>query len=123
MSTVAIVGASSNPDKFGNKSVRAYLHRGWTVYPVNPKEDEIEGLKVYKSITDVPQPIDRVSLYLPPPVLMKALEAIAAVKAKEVFFNPGTDSPEVIQKAEELGINTIAACSIVDIGLSPAQFP
>ena len=61
--SVAIIGASNNHRKFGNKAVRAYQHNGWDVYPVNPHESTIEGLTAYKSIVDVPSPIDRVSLY------------------------------------------------------------
>ncbi|GAB4325230.1 MAG: CoA-binding protein [Candidatus Zixiibacteriota bacterium] len=122
MSTVAILGASSNRDKFGNKSVRAYAHRGWTVFPVNPKETEIEGHKVYKSIKDIPEHLDRVSVYLPAAIAMSVLDDLASVNPGEVYFNPGADDPEVIKKADELGLNTVKACSIVAIGLSPAQF-
>lgn len=122
MSTVAILGASSNRDKFGNKSVRAHAHRGWTVFPVNPKESEIEGHKAYKSIKDIPEKLDRVSVYLPAAVAMGLLEDIASMKPGEVYFNPGADDPEVIKKADDLGLNTVKACSIVAIGLSPAQF-
>ncbi|MBD3298741.1 MAG: CoA-binding protein [candidate division Zixibacteria bacterium] len=122
MSTVAILGASSNRDKFGNKSVRAHAHRGWTVFPINPKESEIEGHTVYKSIKDVPEKLDRVSVYLPAQIAMNVLDDIASMKPDEVYFNPGADDPEVLQKAEEKGLNVIKACSIVAIGLSPAQF-
>jgi hypothetical protein len=123
MPSIAIIGASSNRDKFSNKAVRAYQHKGWDVYPVHLKETSIEGLTVYKTIADVPRPIDRVALYLPPQVTMGIIADIVDAKPAEVLFNPGSDSPELIAKAQELGINTVQACSIVDIGLSPAQFP
>lgn len=54
MKTVAIIGASNDPRKFGNKAVRAFLQQGFTVYPVNPNEAEVEGIEAYKSIRDVP---------------------------------------------------------------------
>ena len=123
MSSVAIIGASSNRDKFGNKSLRAHAARDWTVYPINPKDKEIEGHTVYASVRDVPEHLDRVSVYLPATAALGILEDIAAVKPDEVYFNPGADAPEVLQKAEELGLNVIKACSIVALGLSPAQFP
>jgi predicted CoA-binding protein len=66
MPSVAIVGASADRRKFGNKAVRAYQRRGWTVYPVHPTLGEIEGSKAYPSLRDVPGKIDRVALYLPP---------------------------------------------------------
>lgn len=123
MPSIAIIGASNNRRKFGNKAVRAYQHKGWTVYPVHPTQSSIEGLTVYKTIADVPHPIDRVALYLPPPVTMRVLPDIAAAAPGDVYFNPGTTSPEVIAKARELGLNAIQSCAIVDIGLIPAQFP
>ena len=65
MPSVAVIGASSAKNKFGNKAVRAYLRQNWTVYPVNPVEKVIEGLTSYASISDIEGPIDRVSLYVP----------------------------------------------------------
>jgi len=121
MKSVAIIGASNDRSKYGNKSVRAHVKRGYTVYPVNPKETEIEGLPAFKSITDVPVRPDRVSVYLPPPVLRKALPEIAAKGCDELWLNPGTESEEVLAEAERLGLNVIQACSIVDVGISPSS--
>ena len=119
--TVAILGASKDRAKHGNKAVRAYVSRGWTVYPVNPKETEIEGVKCYPSILDVPRPIQRVSMYLPPQVGLSVLADIATVSPEDVYFNPGSDSPEVISRATDLGLNAIVACSISEIGMSPSK--
>jgi predicted CoA-binding protein len=121
--TVAILGASTNRDKYGNKSVRAHAKAGYEVYPVNPKGDEIEGFPAYSSIADVPEPLDRVSMYLPPALGLKELPAIAAKRPKEVWLNPGAESEELIQQGRALGLNMIVACSIVDLGMSPRQFP
>jgi hypothetical protein len=121
MKTVAIIGASVDRGKFGNQAVRAFLRQGFTVYPVNPKESQIEGLPVFKSIADVPERPDLVSVYLPPPVLLKILPAIAAKGCDELWLNPGTESAEVLAEAERLGLNVIQACSIVGIGLSPSE--
>lgn len=121
MKTVAILGASTDRNKFGNKAVRAFLQRGEQVWPVNPKEPAIEGLPAYKTIGEVPGRPDLVSVYLPPPVVLQVLPAIAAKGCGELWLNPGTDSPEVVAEAERLGLNVVRACSIVALGVSPAN--
>jgi predicted CoA-binding protein len=120
---IAIVGASADRSKYGNKAVRAFKQGGWTVYPVNPKESEIEGLKCYASVADVPGPIDRVSMYVSAAVGMKMLDAIAAKRPEEFFLNPGSEDDALVAKAQELGLKPIQACSIVNIGLRPDMFP
>jgi predicted CoA-binding protein len=112
--TVAIIGASVDQNKFSNKSIHAHLRAGYDVYPVNPKEEMIEGLKCYKSIAEIPVALDRVSLYLPPPVGVKILDDIAKKGCQELWVNPGADSPELIEKAQALGLNPIVACSFMD---------
>lgn len=119
MPSVAVIGASSLPQKFGNKAVRAYLRQHWTVYPVNPNEKTIEGLAVYPSITDLPVGIDRFSLYVPPSVGITLLEAIKSKQPKEVYLNPGSESDALIARAEALGLEPILACSIIEIGERP----
>ena len=121
MKTIAIIGASADRGKFGNKAVRAFVRQGYMVYPVNPKETEIEGLPAFKSITEVPVRPNLTSVYLPPPVLLKVLPDIAARGCDELWLNPGTESDEVLAAAEKLGLNVIQACSIVGIGLSPEE--
>jgi predicted CoA-binding protein len=119
--TVAIIGASNNRSKFGNKAVRAFQQRGWRVFPVNPKQAQIEGLPAFVSIQQVPERPSLVSVYLPPPVLLNVLPDIAARGCDELWLNPGTESPEVLAEAERLGLNVIQACSIVGIGTSPEE--
>ncbi len=114
--TVAIIGASADQTKYGNKSVRAHIKQGWKVFPVNPKETEIEGLPAFKSILDIPEKIDRISVYLPPKVSINLLDDFKKVAPSEVFFNPGADSPELIEKAIAKGLPAAVACSIIDLG-------
>ena len=120
--TVAILGASSDRSKYGNKSLRAHAQAGYEVYPVNPKGGEIEGHIAYARLADVPVALDRVSVYLPPQLGLAVLDEVAAKGCKELWLNPGSDSPEVVAKANSLGLNAIQACSIVDLGYSPRQF-
>lgn len=115
--TVAILGASADPAKYGYQSVVAHRAKGYQVYPVNPKGGEIAGLTVFKSLAEVPPGrLTRISVYLPPAVLLKLLPAIAARGCEEFWLNPGTDREDVVAAAEKLGLNPITACSIVALG-------
>ncbi|MCA9120327.1 MAG: CoA-binding protein [Planctomycetaceae bacterium] len=121
--TVAILGASADRSKFGNKSVRAHLKQGYDVYPINPRGGEIEGLAAYKSLADVPvDRLTRISVYLPPHIGLQMLEEVVAKGCEEFWLNPGSDSDAVVAKARQLGLEPIIACSIVDVGSSPHQF-
>jgi hypothetical protein len=122
--TVAIIGASADRAKYGNKSVRAHLRQGYEVYPVNPHAGDVEGLQAYPTLDDLPvAELDRVSVYVPPRVGIGLLEQIERKHPKEVWFNPGSADDALIARAEALGLNVIQACSILDTGMSPAQLP
>jgi len=123
MRTIAVLGASGNRRKFGNKCVRAYQAAGYRVFPVNPHETEVEGLKTYARLADIGEPLDRISVYLPPPTTREILPEIAAAAAGEVWLNPGAADWPVVEESRRLGIPIRQGCSIVDIGMSPAQFP
>ncbi len=115
MKTVAIIGASLDRNKFGNKAVRAFKKEGYQVFPVNPNVREVEGLPVFPSISAVPVRPDLISVYVPPTVLLKLLPEIAAKGCGELWLNPGTESPEVLAEAQRLGLNVVQACSLVGL--------
>ena len=117
--SVAIIGASSNPRKFGNRAVRAFRRQGYTVFAINPHEGEVEGLKTYASVLDVPEVIDMASFYVPPEVGEKVMVEVARKGIAEVWLNPGSESDALIQLARSLKIEPIEACSIVGIGENP----
>jgi predicted CoA-binding protein len=119
MKTVAILGASNDRGKFGNKAVRAFQQQGYQVFPINPKVTPIEGLPAYRALAELPVRPDLISVYLPPPVLQPLLPEIAARGCDELWLNPGTDTEEIVAEAERLGLNVIRACSIVGVGVSP----
>jgi len=116
---VAVVGASSDRRKFGNRAVRAFQEQGYTVVPINPHEAEVEGLKAYASVLDVPGPVDMASLYVPPEIGERLIEEIARKGIAEVWVNPGAESDALIARARALEIQPIVACSIVAIGQNP----
>jgi predicted CoA-binding protein len=117
--TVAVIGASKNRTKFGNRALRAYDRQGFTVIPINPHETEVEGHKTYASVLDVPGPIDIATVYVPPRYGVRVMEQLAEKGVPEIWLNPGADGPEVVGRARELGLNTIQACSIMGIGENP----
>ena len=120
--TVAVLGASTNREKYGNKAVRAYRQAGYKVFPVNPRADVIEGIKCYPSLLAIPETLDRVSVYLPPALGVTALDEIAKKGVKELYINPGAESDDLVSKAKSLGLEPILACSIAEIGMSPGEF-
>jgi predicted CoA-binding protein len=122
MKKVAILGASNNSKKYGCKAVKAYLKRGFSVYPVNPNETDVQDLKSYKDILELPNDIDRITFYVPPEIGIKELDKVKKKGIKEVFINPGAESEELIKKAESLDLKLILSCSILDIGESPSDY-
>jgi uncharacterized protein len=117
---VMIVGASSNPRKYGNKAVRAYRRAGHTVLPVNPNEAEVEGIATWPDVRHVPGPIDRVTFYVPAAIGFEIVRKLAERRdIREVWLNPGAESPELVAEVRRLGMDPILACSIVDIGELP----
>jgi uncharacterized protein len=120
--TVAVIGASSDRGKFGNKALRAFAHQGYTVFAINPHEREIEGHTVYASVLDVPGTVDMATVYVPPEIGVGVMDELATKKVGEVWLNPGADGPEVVERARQLGLKTIQACSIIAIGESPRSY-
>jgi predicted CoA-binding protein len=122
MKTVAVIGASSNREKFGNKALRAFAQRGYTVIPINPSESEVEGHRAYQSVLDVPGAIDLATVYVAPPVGVRVMDDLAQKGVPEVWLNPGADDRSVVEKARSLGLKTVRQCSIIAIGESPARY-
>jgi predicted CoA-binding protein len=119
--TCAILGDVFNPAKWANKSLRAHQMAGFRVFPVHPAGGDLNGSPVYASLAEIPERLDRISLYLRPSLVMEALDAIAAKGCDELWFNPGTYTPEVVERAESLGLHAIRGCSIIDVGVSPSS--
>jgi len=121
--TVAIIGASDDRSKYGNKAVRSYRDQGWEVFPIHPTLTEVEGMPAFPDLDAVPVPqLDRVSFYVPPRIGLTLIDAVARKPTGEVWLNPGSESPELVARAEALGLNVIQACSILGIGQEPWRY-
>jgi predicted CoA-binding protein len=122
MKTVAVIGASPNRRKFGNKALRAFRAAGYLAIPITPRHDSVEGERAYPSVLDYPNPIDMATVYVPPEIGVTLLEGIARKGIADVWFNPGSENDALLERARALGIVPVAACSIIGIGMSPSQF-
>ncbi len=119
---VAVIGASNDRRKYGNKAVRAFQAQGYVVYPINPHEVAIEGLPAFARVTDVPEPVEMATIYVPPEIGITIVDDLARKGVKEVWFNPGSESPALLARARALGLAPIEACSIMGIGDSPTKY-
>lgn len=114
----AVVGASTDRDKYGNKVLRCYQQHGREVFPINPKEPEVEGLKAYPGLAALPVKPRGISIITPPKVTERVVEEAASLGIRHVWMQPGAESPEAIAKAEALGLEVIAdgPCLLVVLG-------
>jgi predicted CoA-binding protein len=114
----AVVGASVNREKYGNKVLRSYLQNNLKVFPIHPIQDEIEGLKVFHELKDLPPEVKSISVITSPSVSEKIVEAAALCGIQNIWMQPGAESPIAIQRAKELGLNVIAQgpCILVYLG-------
>lgn len=120
--TVAVVGASNDRRKFGNKAVRAFVADGHRVIPINPNEQQVEGIPAYASVLDVPVPIDMATVYVQPAVGLRLLREFEQKQIGEIWVNPGAEDDALLAEARRRNLNVILACSIVGIGRSPSEF-
>ena len=114
----AVVGASQDRDKYGNKVLRVYQQNGRTVFPINPSVDEVEGLPCYPDLESLPQTVDGISIITPPKITESIVEQAGKLKIGHLWMQPGAENETAIQRADELGINLIAAgpCALVVMG-------
>ena len=113
----AVVGASQDRSKYGNKVLRAYMQNDLDVVPVNPKADEVEGLAAASDLTQVPGTVDGVSIVTPPNVTEQVVTQALALGIKNIWMQPGAESPAAIELAEQAGANVIAGgpCILVKL--------
>jgi predicted CoA-binding protein len=119
MKTVAVVGASSDRRKFGNKAFRAFRDEGYNVVPINPNEASVEGVATYPSVIDVPDRIDMATVYVPPEIGITLLAGFERKRIAEIWINPGAESDALIAEARRRKLNVIEACSIIGLGRNP----
>lgn len=113
--TIAVVGASDNPEKYGNVIYRDLKSKGFTTYPINKDRDTIDGDKAYASLRDLPAKPTIVNIVVPPRVALRVLEECQELGLDNVWLQPGAESPEVMSVLEAGSFNYLAnACIMVE---------
>ena len=114
----AVVGASTDRQKYGNKVLRCYMDNGYTVYPINPKATEVEGLVAYKSLAALPQLVHGISVVTPPAVTEQVVNEAASLGIAHLWMQPGAESAAAIEACKAKGISVIARgpCLLVELG-------
>lgn len=114
----AVVGASRQRGKYGNKVLRCYVQNGLEAVPVNPRESSIEGLACYADMGSIPGPVHGASIITPPEAAEQVVTEAAGAAIRHLWFQPGAESPEALDLAAELGISVVAGgpCLLVVLG-------
>jgi len=112
---IAVVGVSDREEKFGYKIFRDLIKHGFNVKGINPRNGEILGRKIYKTLRDIESVPDLVITVVPPEVTERIVQECKEMGVKEIWMQPGSESENAIKKAEECGIVVIHnACFMVE---------
>ncbi len=119
----AVAGASSNRDKYGNKVLRCYLQHGHNAIPINPRAESIEGIACVASVADLPPEVESLSIITPPKITEQVVEAAITKGIKNLWMQPGAESPQAVAQATAAGLNVIAdgSCLLVVMGYHEAH--
>ena len=117
-SVFAVVGASEDRSKYGNKVLRCYMQNGRQAIPINPKSKTIEGQACYTDLESVPGTIDAVSFITPPRITESVVQVAVRLGIQHLWMQPGAESEQAIHTAEAAGMNVIAGgpCLLVVLG-------
>jgi len=116
MKTVVVLGATPNADRYAFKAMQRLREHGYKAIPVNPSFTEILGERCYPSVSDVPQPIDTVTMYLNATRSTPLIAGIIKANPRRIIFNPGAENDDLAKPAESAGIETMNACTLVMLG-------
>lgn len=121
----AVAGASTNREKYGNKVLRCYMQHGKTVFPVNHRAKEIEGLQSFASISELPETVKSLSIITPPKITEMLVREAKEKGIKAIWMQPGAESQNAIDFCEENGMTVLAngICILVVLGYKDHWIP
>ena len=111
--SVVVLGASPNPERYAHRAMQKLREHGHRAIPVNPAFHEILGEPCFRSIADVPGPVDTLTLYLGAARSTGLIAGIIAASPRRIIFNPGAENPELATRAEAAGIGVVHGCTLV----------
>jgi len=109
----AVVGATDNPEKYGNRVVKNLRERGYEVYPVNPKLEEVEGLKCYPSIAEIPVRVDVVDFVVPPKAAEEILKQCRDLGLDRIWLQPGSESETALAFCQDNNLKVIHSVCVM----------
>jgi uncharacterized protein len=110
---VAVLGASTNPERYSCKAVCALDEAGYAVYPVHPSERPVNGLRCYPSLRSICEPLDTITVYLSDKNSTPLIEEIVESAPRRVILNPGAENGTLTRRCKEAGIQVQEACTLV----------
>ncbi|MGH9323527.1 MAG: CoA-binding protein [Vicinamibacteria bacterium] len=120
--TVAVVGATDNHAKYGYVIYRDLKRKGYRVFPVNPHRSEVDGDRAYPRLRDLPEKATIVNLVVPPETTLSVLKECLELGLRNVWLQPGAESPETLSFLQENGLNYLAnACIMIESRLNPRR--
>ncbi|MCF6176177.1 MAG: CoA-binding protein [Victivallaceae bacterium] len=111
--TVVVLGASKNPERYSNMAVKSLIEHGYNVIAVNPSGVEIHGIKPLRSLDEITGTVDTLTMYINAARSSAIADSIINLAAKRIIFNPGTENPQLAEQCEATGIKPCLACTLV----------
>lgn len=112
-SSVAVLGASTNPERYSYKAVKTLADAGHAVFPVHPSERPIDGVKCYSSLSEIGEPLDTITVYLSEQNSTPLIDQIVKMGPRRVILNPGAENNELKHRCEAADIQVQEACTLV----------
>jgi hypothetical protein len=111
--SVAVLGASPNEERFSFKAVRLLKENGFNPIPVHPKGHSVDGVVGLKSLTEIDKPVDTLTMYVNAKISDGEYDNIINLNPRRVIFNPGAENSNLAEKLNKSGIEIVVACTLI----------
>ena len=112
-STVAVLGASTNEERYSFQAVRMLKENQHRPIPVHPAGHTVDGVPGVRSLSDIKEPVDTVTCYVNAKISDGEFDRIVSLKPRRVIFNPGAENENLAKRLEAAGIEVVGACTLV----------